>query len=544
MPAVQGPLLLLWLLQWRHRRLSLSTAATPSEHPPERIPCSLVRASIERHGKRVGALPAIVAGAVLLRLISGVGFANYDTLYALAWGGQLSRGVVPSYRVAIAPTPHPLIELLGVVLYPLGPRGVENVTVWLGFLALSACGWVVYRLGAEWFGRAAGALAALILLTRVPVLSYGVRAYVDIPYMLFVLAALLVESRRRRAGAPVLVLLAIAGLLRPEAWAFSGLYWLYLMCWKPAADPALVDSAAVGPDRVGWDRVGWDPPAPRKLAMLTLLALSAPLVWVLSDLAITGDPLWSLTNTRHTAQTLHRITGIGNVPEYIPRRIGEILRPPVLVGAALGGVLSLLWLRRRALVGAAAGVLAVLVFAAFATTGLPINTRYAFLAAAILSVFCGAGVFGWTCLEEADPRRRWWIAGGALVLVALVAYAPSQFHSAHRELDKLARQHSIENDLVALVDNHTITLKCGPVGVPNHAPVPLLSLYLKTSPENIISAQVKPVSSGDYLDPANKEVESDYVLDPRDPHLAVNVPPGFNEVGGNPSWLVFQRCAP
>ncbi len=49
----------------------------------------------------------IIAGAVLLRVISGVGFANYDTLYALAWGGQLARGVVPAYGVPIAPTPHP-----------------------------------------------------------------------------------------------------------------------------------------------------------------------------------------------------------------------------------------------------------------------------------------------------------------------------------------------------------------------------------------------------------------------------------------------------
>ncbi len=489
-----------------------------------------MRARIARRGRRLGALPAIIVGAVLLRLISGVGFANYDTLYALAWGGQLSRGVDPSYRVAIAPTPHPLIELLGVALSPLGPRAVENVTVWLGFLALSACGWVVYELGALWFGRAAGALAALILLTRVPVLSYGVRAYVDIPYMLLVLAALLVESRRRRAGGPVLILLALAGLLRPEAWAFSALYWLYLMFWKPSA--------------AGWERVRWHPPARRQLTLLTALALSAPLVWVLSDLAITGDPLWSLTNTRHTAQTLHRITGIANVPEYIPRRIGEILRPPVLLGAALGGVLSLLWLRRRALVGAAAGVLAVLVFAAFAATGLPINTRYAFLAAAILSVFCGAGVFGWTRLERGDRRRRWWMAGGAIVLVALIAYAPSQYGSAHRQLQNLARQHSIENDLLALVDNHSITLSCGPVGVPNHAPVPLLALYLKTGPENIVSAQLKPISSGQYLDPANRAVEADYVLDPNDPHLPVNVPPGFTETRSNRSWLVFQRCAP
>ena len=216
----------------------------------------------------------------------------------------------------------------------------------------------------------------------------------------------------------------------------------------------------------------------------------------------------------------------------------------MLVGAALGGVLSLLWLRRRALVGAIVGVLAVVVFAAFATVGLPINTRYAFLAAAILCVFCGAGVFGWTRLDRDDPRRRWWMAGGALVLVALLAYAPSQYRSAHRELDKLARQQSIENDLLALVDDDSITLRCGPVGVPNHAPIPLLALYLKTSPENIVSAQVKPISSGEYVDPASKEVEEDYVLDPHDPHLPVNVPPGFTEVHANRSWLIFRRCAP
>ncbi|HTA12648.1 MAG TPA: hypothetical protein VK765_04435, partial [Solirubrobacteraceae bacterium] len=55
---------------------------------------------------RWSALPAIAVGAVALRLITGVGFVNYDTLYALAWGGQLSRGVPPAYNVPIAPTPH------------------------------------------------------------------------------------------------------------------------------------------------------------------------------------------------------------------------------------------------------------------------------------------------------------------------------------------------------------------------------------------------------------------------------------------------------
>src|SRR5205823_3286591 len=132
---------------------------------------------------------AIAAGALVLRLIAGFGFANYDTLYALAWGGQLSRGQVPAYELPVAPTPHPLLESRG--------------------------------------RRAAG----------------------------------------RAAGAPVLALLALAGLLRPEAWAFSALYWLLLVAWRPA------------------------PRSRRELAGLTLLAASAPLIWLASDLAITGDPL-------------------------------------------------------------------------------------------------------------------------------------------------------------------------------------------------------------------------------------------------------------
>ncbi|MFZ1153393.1 MAG: hypothetical protein WAN93_00665, partial [Solirubrobacteraceae bacterium] len=447
----------------------------------------------------------ILAGAALLWAIAGVGFVNYDTLYGLVWGQQLSRGEVPEYGLPIAPTPHPLVEALGVPLAPLGASASSTIVVALGFLALSACGWVMYRLGSAWFGRAAGAVAALILLTRVPVLSYGVRAYVDIPYLLLVLSALLVETRKRRAGAPVLVLLGLAGLLRPEAWAFSGLYWLYLLVASRRSQPARTQG---------------------QLARLALLAAAAPAIWVLSDLLITGNAMWSLTNTKHTATTLGRAAGIGDVPQYIPRRIGEVLRPVVLVGAALGGVLSLMWLRDKARLGAAAGVTAVLVFALMAAFGLPIDTRYAFLAGAILCLFCGAGVFGWSALPKGDRRRMPWMAAGGVVLVALLVTLPSQVRSAHHELNNLAHQQSIQNDLLALVSDKAIALKCGPVGVPNHAPIPLLALYLKARPSLIESAEAtsaegKQMEEGTYVDPASLEVEHDYILDPHDPHLAV-----------------------
>jgi hypothetical protein len=465
---------------------------------------------------------------VLLRVISGVGFANYDTLYALVWGQQLTRGETPQYGIPIAPTPHPLVEALGVVAAPFGPHTASQITVALGFLALSACGWAVYRLGALWFNRPAGAVAALLLLTREPILSYGVRAYVDVPYLLLVLSALIVETRRRRAGAPVLALLAFAGLLRPEAWAFSGLYWLYL---------------ALPTVRARRGAVTETPRTPGQLARLALLAAAAPIVWVASDWLVTGNPLWSLTNTRHTAETLHRETGIGKVPEYIPRRIGEILGPFALVAAALGGVLALAWLRARALPGAIAGIVAVGVFAAFASVGLPIDTRYAFLAAAILCVFAGAAVCGWMELPRDDPHRRWWMAAAAVSVVALLASIPSQYRLNHRELNALGRQQRIQNELTALVRADAITTSCEPIGVTNHAPLPLLALWLEAPPSTIANLQTTKIAHGTFVDPADAEVQKEYILDRNDPHQPVAVPAGFTVTHTNRSWRILQRCA-
>jgi hypothetical protein len=489
-----------------------------------------------------------VVGAVLLRVISGVGFANYDTLYALVWGQQLTRGETPQYGIPIAPTPHPLVEALGVVAAPFGPHTASQIIVALGFLALSACGWAVYRLGALWFNRPAGVVAAVILLTRVPILSYGVRAYVDVPYLLLVLCALIVESHHRRAGAPVLALLALAGLLRPEAWAFSGLYWLYLALPSVRARRGAVaemprtsgqPGAVVETPRAP---AAHTPRTPGQLARLALLAAAAPIVWVASDWLVTGNPLWSLTNTRHTAETLHRETGIGKVPEYIPRRIGEILGPFALVAAALGGVLALAWLRARALPGALAGIVAVGVFAAFASVGLPIDERYAFLAAAILCVFAGAAVCGWMELPRGDPHRGWWMAAAAVSMVALLASIPSQYRSNHHQLDALGRQQRIQNELTALVRAGAIASNCEPIGVTNHAPVPLLALWLETPPDKIANLQVTKIAHGTFVDPANAEVQTDYILDPNDPHQPVAVPAGFTATHTNRSWRILQRC--
>jgi hypothetical protein len=78
--------------------------------------------------------------------------------------------------------------------------------------------------------------------------------------------------------------------------------------------------------------------------------------------------------------------------------------------------------------------------------------------------------------------------------------------------------------------------------VPNHAPVPLLALYLKTSPARIVSPDAGAITTGVYVDPASRQIERDYILDARDPHAAASVPPGFSAVKTNRSWLIFERC--
>jgi hypothetical protein len=457
-----------------------------------------------RRGKAIAW--TLVLGMVAWALV-GRGLANYDTLYALVWGRDLAHGTLPDYDVSLAPTPHPLATLAGAILSPLGASGAIGATLVLAFAWLGALGWVTYRLGEAWINRAAGVLAAAIVLTRRPVLDFGSRAYVDLPYLVLVLGALLVETRKRRAGASVLALLGVAGLIRPEAWLFSAAYlaWLWV---GGVRDPRL-----------------W------------ALAAAAPLLWALSDLVVTGDALHSLTGTRDTAQRLDRITGLGHVPTTVPRRLGEILREPVLFGAAGGGLLALALLRARVTLGAVAGVVALLAFCVLAAAGLPILGRYLLAPAVILAIFCGAGAFGWAELPRGHPWRRRWAWFGALTLAGLVAFIPAQSSRIGDLRDALRIQDGIQDDL------HALGLPCTPVTVPNHRPVPLLALWLDVDPQRIAVAQERRPRSGTYVVPSSAHVAREFILDPRDVNPHIPPPPaGFRRTDANASWHAYARC--
>jgi len=142
-------------------------------------------------------------------------------------------------------------------------------------------------------------------------------------------------------------------------------------------------------------------------------------------LLITGNALWSLTNTQKTATELGRTTGLVNVPYTGARRLGEVLAPDGLVAGVLGGALALWLTRARALLGAAAAALALVALALVASSGLPIQDRYVFLLAALGAIFGGAGLFGWRSLEPGHPRRRLWQGAAAAIVVIPPTDCPS-----------------------------------------------------------------------------------------------------------------------
>src|SRR3954465_2424176 len=188
------------------------------------------------------AAATVAAGAVLLRLVYEPWFLNYDARYALVWARDIAHGLTPDYTGPYAPTPHPLETAVSLIAVPFG-QGGDAIMVWLVLLCFGVLVWLAYRLGAELFSPWVGAVAALVVLTRPALERDALLGYQDTPFAVLILWAVLLEARRPRRGVPVLVLLAGAGLMRPEAWALAGLYALWV--WRGASARQRVVYAAL-----------------------------------------------------------------------------------------------------------------------------------------------------------------------------------------------------------------------------------------------------------------------------------------------------------
>src|ERR1700756_2833879 len=210
-------------------------SATPTRLRPGPISPAAVRAGVSSPTAKLAF--AAMCLAALIGFLAFPTYPTYDSFYALLWGRDLLHAHLPDFQVYRGPTEHPLAIAFGMLCSVIGQAGARLIV--LGPIAsFGAPVAGIYRVGRLSFGPLVGLVAALLLLSRFFVENLAAQGYLDISYLALILWALALEIEQRRRGTAVFVLLAAAGLLRPEAWVLSGAYWLRC-CW-----PALRGGAA------------------------------------------------------------------------------------------------------------------------------------------------------------------------------------------------------------------------------------------------------------------------------------------------------------
>jgi hypothetical protein len=288
------------------------------------------------------AVAAFVLVAVRTAVLA-VPFMNPDNLAYLAWGEELRAGGLPTAENALT-TPHPvpivLMALLGGIVSPLA--------TWAALTAAALAAVVAGATLVAW--RAAGApgvaVALLALALAGGIWSAGPLRGIDWLAAGAIGLALAVPPHRVRAR---LVLLVLAGLVRPEAWLLPPL--LVLAGDRRAVRPAIT----------------W--------------GLAAPALWAVFDGVLLGDPLLAF----------HRTDALAGIAAPGPGLVGLV----ELVFSAAGPGLLVAWLGAERL--RTSDVLPGLVLAAVPVAllaelavGYPVRERYALLLVPAVAGAAGA----------------------------------------------------------------------------------------------------------------------------------------------------------
>jgi hypothetical protein len=469
---------------------------------------------MSRRTATLGAVAAVPVLAVLMRLVYGPGTAGYDAAYSLVWGRDLVHLRTPDFSAIGSPTEHPLANLVGGLLSPLGADAVTALVA-LSFLSFAALAVAAYLLGRRLYSIEIGLLFALIVVTRDSLVNETLQSVVDIPFLALVVGAAALEAARPRRGLPVVALLAVGGLLRPEAWLLSVAYLAYLF-------PVF--------ERGRWLR-------------LAGLATAAPLAWAGLDMAVTGDALHSLHGTRELAEELGRPRSTDTALRAAPVYLRFLLHPAVAIIGVAGALAGLWALYSRSLLPAAITALSLAAFLVLGVAGLPLLTRYLLPAAVMLCLFCAVVVFGWRLLDRGGTRSVWMLAG-AIAAVVLVASAPADVRRTRHVRSFIETRHEAQAGLGEFARRRDVArLLAGcRVTTSSRRAVPDLAFALDRP---LTDFAVGPVRVARFVAPANAQIAATYALEPGS--VAPGLPRAMTEAARSRAWVLgvdrSRRCA-
>lgn len=518
----------------------------------------------------LGALGVVVAWLLLPAA------PNYDTASHLVWANELLNGRAPDVSALAAPTPHPLWLLLAIPaqLSGLGAELMQLLSVTALFVSV-AC---AYRLAAGLAGPLAGVVAAVAVGSSFALLLLAFKAYVDLPFLALVLTAIVLEQERRGGRWAMPLLMFAAGLLRPEAWAY-GLLLVVLRAMADAADESVRATQAAARSGWGYARRGaahWQQARPG-----AAIVLAAPVLWVLTDWALTGDPLHSLSGTQALAQELGRRTGLAVAPGELLVLLGDLARPPVaaagLIGVAFAARVSGVRAARLPLTVLAAGCLGFLLVGAL---GLPLLQRYLLVPAVLTCVFAGVSAVAVTSAARGRPlarsagttttadravARRAGVATRSLPPlltrgVAVVALAGAMLGAGAYlvlkagSFEVLARgvlqEARWQKDAAALLDQPSVrsAMACGPVTMPTYRFVPELTLRAGLRAGDVVSRASQLGGAGPQRRGVAVVIEGERSALRRlgwaagVPRTTNAVPPGFAVIARDEPFVVSARC--
>lgn len=457
-------------------------------------------------------------------------FPNYDTYYALIWGNEMWHLHLPDYFVFKTPTPHPLFNLYTMVISPLGGAAIPVLTVLsLGMYVGLLYG--VYRLVKQQVGTLVAFFTLLVLLTRTDLMAFALRSMLDIPFLLMIVWAAVLELQKPRRGLAPLVLLSLAGLLRPEAWLMAGLYWLWL-AW-------------------GWVRPADSLPGKRPslpaLIGFGCLVISAPAIWLTWDWIVTSDALYSVHSTSEVAKEVNRQKSLPQAIAALPGFIGGSEQWVNAISGVGGFALAFWAYRRHMLMLAALAAVGVVTYLLIAVAGLSVIPRYLVIPSLVMCFGVAFSLVGWERLSGTPRKIGIWLAIGTLLL--MLVRTPDYLDNArglNTSTDQISISYSRVIDILNKPKVAAAIDQCKPILAFTHETVPIIRYELRAPKDQVIATTqlASPPTRGlellqtSALDPLQMTVVTRTT---RKPWTGFRQP-GFGFVGENRAWVAYSSC--
>ncbi|HET9104587.1 MAG TPA: hypothetical protein VFN55_14625 [Solirubrobacteraceae bacterium] len=403
--------------------MSTPSLATPPDSAASSPPAagSGTAAAARRHGGWLIALGVLVVAVVAVQWArTRPGFDPYGWL---VWGHQTIHG---SLDTNAAPSWKPLPWLFTT---PFALLGRFEMKAWMFLSVAVSLSGIVFaaRIALRltdapperrWAGWIAAVFAGACVLGIQNAAHYILSAQSDPMIVSLCLGA--IDAHLSGRVRSTIVLAVLAGLGRPEVWAFLGLYTLWAWGRRPESRPWLIG--------------GW----------VVTFAL-----WFGIPALTSRSPFVAANNAMGSGRRLTNDQIFGTVKRFLA--INEL---PVELAALIAVGLAV-WRRQRTVLAlTAATLLWVVIEIAFALHGWPGLVRYMFEAGGVVIVLAGVAV-GWLLCGVPSPSRRprvappLWI-GAAIVAVLVVSMAAEGVGHARDEHIDLRQQRARTAQIAAL----------------------------------------------------------------------------------------------